>query len=95
VTLSNNPNILINVCAAVVDNVCPQGAAVCSLKDGLSWGSFVDHTLAAKADGTIALKYTQGDYCVQNRNVRYTSTINFKCSHEVCYAVVVLVAFLL
>eukprot|EP00045_Choanoeca_perplexa_P017875 m.269550 g.269550 ORF g.269550 m.269550 type:complete len:2501 (+) comp17662_c0_seq1:233-7735(+) len=82
VSLGNNPNVIINVCAAVVDNACPEDAAVCSLKDGLSWGSFLDHTFTSKSDGTIQLKYSQGDYCIHNRNVRYTTTINFKCSHE-------------
>ena len=81
--MANNPNVIINVCASVSDKACPKDSAVCSLEDGLSWGSFRDHTLAAKADGTSTLKYTQGDYCPHNRNVRYSTTINFKCSHAV------------
>eukprot|EP00730_Choanoeca_flexa_P018085 TRINITY_DN8777_c0_g1_i2.p1 TRINITY_DN8777_c0_g1~~TRINITY_DN8777_c0_g1_i2.p1 ORF type:complete len:1236 (+),score=285.93 TRINITY_DN8777_c0_g1_i2:513-3710(+) len=76
--------IIFNVCATVANDACDDSAAVCKLEGNgpaLMLGSLVSQQLTADADG-VHLKYTQGDTCPSNRNVRMTTTIDFVCSHE-------------
>ena len=84
VAVKNSPDkILINVCAAVQSERCPDGSGACLLREGespLSLGRFADVVPAVDAGGVAFLRYAGGDTCHEGT---YSTQITFVCSKTV------------